>query len=363
MNLPILYHLSHNKKLHSWECWSENNVIYQRYGRVDGQKITVSRTTTGKNVGKSNATTDETQAEAEAKALWKKKKDTKYSETIEDAKAVVFLPMLAHDRRKATKPLVFPVDVQPKLDGVRCMAYWEDGQVVLMSRGGKTYDVAHVVQALEKILPIDFVADGELYIHGKALQDIIHLVKSPGIDEQLDVEYMVFDGFRIGEEDAKWCERKCNTFNIFGNWDGLSGYPIQFVKTQTCTNEEELYQKLSEFENEGFEGVIIRLLDGVYELGHRSRSLWKLKNFQDAEFVIVGAEEGSGIDIGTVIWVCALPNGGTFKARPKGTREQRKEWFDNKEKYFGKLLTVKYQGMSNDDVPIFPVGIAVREDL
>ena len=35
----------------------------------------------------------------------------------------------------------------------------------------------------------------------------------------------------------------------------------------------------------------------------------------------------------------------------------------NINKYIGKQLTVRYFGKSEDNVPIFPVGVCIREDL
>ena len=47
--------------------------------------------------------------------------------------------------------------------------------------------------------------------------------------------------------------------------------------------------------------------------------------------------------------------------RCKGTDEQRREQWTNWKQYLGKMLTVKYQYLSDDGVPIFPVGITVRD--
>ena len=49
----------------------------------------------------------------------------------------------------------------------------------------------------------------------------------------------------------------------------------------TCKSEEQLFKGLEEYLEINYEGVIIRLLDGEYTLGHRSRSLLKLKKFED----------------------------------------------------------------------------------
>ena len=47
--------------------------------------------------------------------------------------------------------------------------------------------------------------------------------------------------------------------------------------------------------------------------------------------------------------------------RPTGTLEERGKMFKNGKKYVGKMLTVKYQELSEDGIPRFPVGKSVRE--
>jgi DNA ligase-1 len=53
-------------------------------------------------------------------------------------------------------------------------------------------------------------------------------------------------------------------------------------------------------------------------------------------------------------------NGDLFKTRPRGTREERTEYFDNGDDYIGATLTVRYFEMTDDGIPRFPVGIAIR---
>lgn len=74
----------------------------------------------------------------------------------------------------------------------------------------------------------------------------------------------------------------------------------------------------------------------------------------------MGYEEGTGNDAGTVIWVCMTENGDLFKARPKGTREERTEYFQKGDDFIGATLTVRYFEMTDDGIPRFPVGVAIR---
>jgi len=66
---------------------------------------------------------------------------------------------------------------------------------------------------------------------------------------------------------------------------------------------------------------------------------------------------------GEVITITFDDNGRTIKqtARPRGTVERRQEMFDGLHRLIGKLLTVRYQELSEDGIPIFPVGVAVRD--
>ena len=76
---------------------------------------------------------------------------------------------------------------------------------------------------------------------------------------------------------------------------------------------------------------------------------------------VVDYKEGEGLEEGCVLWVCKTPEGKLFSCRPRGTREDRVELFKNGDKYVGKKLTVRFQELTNDKVPRFPVGITFRD--
>ena len=150
--LETLYHKSKTDAIVQWDIWTEGADIVKEYGQIGGKMQTERRTAIGKNIGRSNETTPEEQAVLEATARHKKKLDGKYSLTIEDCKKEVFLPMLAASFDKRKDKVTYPVDVQPKLDGVRCLAYWDGDSVKLMSRGGKQWKCCdHIIEAIERI--------------------------------------------------------------------------------------------------------------------------------------------------------------------------------------------------------------------
>ena len=53
--------------------------------------------------------------------------------------------------------------------------------------------------------------------------------------------------------------------------------------------------------------------------------------------------------------------GKEFSCRPRGTHESRAELFKHGKEYVGKMLTVRFQELTADGIPRFPVGIAIRD--
>jgi DNA ligase-1 len=81
------------------------------------------------------------------------------------------------------------------------------------------------------------------------------------------------------------------------------------------------------------------------------------------EFEIVGFHQGDAGEKGCVVWDCINDESKTFAVRPRGTFEQRKEWFLEGDSYIGKKITVIFQEYSQDGIPRFPVGKSIRIDF
>jgi DNA ligase 1 len=365
--LPTLYHQSKSGAIVQWNIWTEGADIVREYGQMGG-KMQIARTTaTGKNIGRSNETSPEEQALLEAKAKHKKRLDMKYSLSVRSAKKEVFLPMLASSFDKRKDKVSYPVDVQPKLDGVRCLAYWDnDGSVKLMSRGGKPWECCeHITRQLELVLPKDWILDGELYIHGATFQEITKLVKKIR-PESVNVEYHVYDiprceGGKIGD----WENRKVYLNELYEMLYENKCTGIIPVDSFLAEDEADVYMWQSSFLEDGFEGAIVREFDGEYRMGHRSNKLLKVKNFMDNEYKIVDYTTGVGKFDGCCIWICETEKGQSFKVVPQGTFEERQETYDNAKRHIGRLLKVKYFELTDDGIPRFPVGLGVRleEDM
>jgi DNA ligase-1 len=276
--------------------------------------------------------------------------------------------MLAGSFDKRKDKVVYPVDVQPKLDGVRCLAYWDGDSVKLMSRGGKQWNCCdHIIKELEIVLPKDWVLDGELYIHGSTFQEITKLVKKLR-PESVNVEFHVYDVPRAGYEQTEiggstWSNRKISLELMDEFVDKCK--TLVFVESHYATCEEDVYKLQSQFLEDGYEGAIVREFDGEYKFGYRSNKLLKVKNFMDSEYKITDFTTGIGRFEGSIVWMCETKDGQSFKVVPQGTMEERQETYQNADNHIGDMLKVKYFELTDDGIPRFPVGLGIRltEDM
>lgn len=366
-DLPRLYAMSSRGKIKTWKIAvrptdTDAFDIITIHGFKDMKlKEDVRRITSGKNIGRSNETTIQGQALLEAQSKWNKKKDANYIESIptEDSIPANIRPMLAHGYSSRGHNIVYPCYVQPKLNGVRCLASMSPDPTYLSRTGKKYSTLSHLDEWIERFAIPGLPFDGEIYVHGSlTFQDIIAGVKREKSTSELSklLEYHVYD---IADDSGIPFEERIEW--IYKNLPKEDGIPIKRVTSYMVDSEEEMMEAHDNFVDQGYEGIIIRNLKGAYVFDNRSADLQKFKNFIDEEFDIIGGVEGSGKDAGCVVFRCKAANGLEFSCRPRGSQAHRKRMMIDLPSLIGEKLTVRYQNLSDDGVPIFPVGIAVRD--
>ena len=150
--------------------------------------------------------------------------------------------------------------------------------------------------------------------------------------------------------------------SLLGDIILLGGKAVELVSTKFVNSEEEAGYQFTLHRKLGYEGSMVRLLGFPYE-NKRSAQLLKVKEFTDCEFEIVGVEEGRGKLTGHGIFVCHTSDRKEFRVKMAGETDKLKDFWVNKKKYIGKKLTVQFQGVTSDELPRFPVGLRLREDL
>ena len=355
METKLLYGLDKSGKYKVWSIWTEGHELYIMHGSENGKMQTKCENIQGKNIGRSNETSPEQQAELEAMSRYRKQLDKGYREDKEDLKELDTLPMLAADYLKQGHRIQYPCYGSPKMDGVRCLAIRHSDSVELKSRGGKQYIVPHIQSQLFSVMKEGDIWDGELYIHGKYLEEIVSAVKKYN-DLTPEIEFIIFD---IVKDEAY--EDRLIKMQAFRRYtlSCVAAASIDVLEFCELQDEDHMKQKHKEYVDRGFEGCMLRNFEGKYESGKRSADLQKYKEFSDAEFQIVDVH--SDKDGGAVFVVQNIFADNQFNV-VGGSHEQRKIWLQQKESLVGKWVTVKYQTLYKDTkIPQFPTLVCFRE--
>lgn len=319
----------------------------------------------GKNIGRSNETTPLEQALSQAKSKVKLQLDRGYKEEIpaegERTNALGYpMPMLATPLEKINGDLGDVFYIQPKLDGFRCLAFKdEEGEIHLYTRRGKRVEtLPHLEEAYRWILrPGDHV-DGELYLHGEPLQRIASLVKrlQPGSEK---IEHHLYDTvseFRFSDRFHKLSE-------IFKSTTG----PVTVVETVSCSGMESAEYAFRSFRERGYEGAILRTNDTPYEIGARSKSLIKMKGFEEEDFEIVGMElakpkHKNGETLNVAVLTCLTPEGQLFKVTAPGNERDKHTIWDRREEVLGSKAEIKFANkVKKTGIPFHPVCIKIKD--
>jgi DNA ligase 1 len=357
---PVLSDVTSKGKAKFWQGYvaevDGQVVTFSRYWQQDAATQESAHTVvTGKNLGKKNETTPLDQAVSDIDSDMRKKEKKGYVAEGQQRTRVLPLPMLAHSYEKRGHDIKFPCHGQPKLDGVRCLT---DGKQ-FWSRDGNVFPeltTRHLQQDLRGA-----IVDGEIMLDSDkyTFEEIVSALKNENeADPDLykELKFYVFD---ILVEDMPWKQRLAGIRSLFAR-----GVPKAWVQVPTVELATELnvHTYLDDCIESGYEGIMLRNIDGVYKLKHRSKDLQKLKLFvQDAEFKIIGVEQGKGKDAGTPIFTCVTEQGGEFRVRPEGKLAYRQQLWLNRDKTIGKFITVKYQNLTAEGVPRFPVGKIIRD--
>jgi ATP dependent DNA ligase domain/DNA ligase OB-like domain len=390
--LPVLYKLNNKNKVMKWEIemfGPDDGAFYTttRFGEVGGE---IQTQTTIIHKGKAGRST-ESQMVLEATSKWSKKINRDAYSTSVEPGARTIRPMLASAfaKAKATKTrgkgyrMPFPCYVQPKYDGIRCLAHIvrDDAgiRLVMESRTGVAFaNFDHIRDALLSYQPLrqSFLAGNTIYLDGELYTDSLtfeqingaaRITAGKATSEDLDniekIQYHIYDIYIPKLPLLTYTQRMARMYFIAHPPIPEFADTVVCVATETAESVEDIKRLHDGYVKAGFEGIMLRDPEGTYEVDKRSAYLQKYKEFMEEEFAIVGFHDGDALETGLVIWECETLAGLRFSARPRGTHAHRRELFASAKEYVGRYLTVIFQEYSADGVPRFPVGKSVREDI
>ena len=281
-------------------------------------------------------------------------------------------PLLAHTYAPHRVNFNQPVWLQYKLNGVRALSQGANFQ----SRDELPWDpsvLSHLSSYMREMFPLDWVLDGELYVHGWSLQKIngaIAVNRNGAREDSCLVEYHIFD--RVDWQapfDVRFVEMMRTKLGLtFGN------VPIKFVQTVKVLSNEQADAYYAYAIQNHYEGIMYRLGDCPYThpkqpgnfgrsrfLSDKSNRVWhmlKRKDWQDNEFTCVRVEEGEGKRSGMAgALICETVTGQYFGVGSGLTESECIYYYENPP--IGRKIKVKFLCYTADGIPFNPTVIAV----
>lgn len=268
----------------------------------------------------------------------------------------------------------YPARVEPKLDGLRCIAVKSGGVVTMFTRNGTALETLPMIKAALEAAPWDnFVLDGEAM--GTDWNESASVVMSrKKSKDDSGMVYHVFDGMHFDD----WREQ-VNNFTLADRVELVAellkqvapGSPVKQVEGQTVKNQQDLLSFYSKTMEGGYEGIMVKDLKSSYVF-KRSDAVLKLKPVTTYEGVVVGSYEGRRGSKREGLWggfEVVLPNGVVTRLGGGFTDKLKAEIGMSPETWIGKIVEMEGQpdplttdGLTKDGKVRFPVFLRVRDE-
>ena len=280
------------------------------------------------------------------------------------------------------------VIMQPKLDGIRCIASLRTGDMFTRTRQAIT-SMPHIAAALRAlgeancVTTEDLWVDGEIYREGWSLQKISGTVRRQAKSKKYDaavageLQLHLFDTVREG---PFWGVRHKHLLDLLDK----GGIPL----TQEDTTEDQVIVCVPTWEDHastihkhhdelvaaGGEGLIVRVghEEDTYHRGKRPPTLLKVKKHSAEEFEVIEVvpEKGRAPDDQRVgSFLLRMEDGRTFNSNLAMTEEDLVTLWGERAELIGAHATVKYFGITPDKgegegaKPNLPRVMSIRYDL
>lgn len=261
------------------------------------------------------------------------------------------------------------VATEPKLDGVRCIAIVKNGNAILHSRNGKVIGdnyLETIVADLERLvregyIPKNVVFDGELM--GSDFTATVSQIHKK--NKKADVSthfYHIFDWMHYED----WIS-KDPSFNCLETREKLEdmcldskGNYLRVVKRDVVP-VDQIKKQHDIYVSEGYEGVMIKLLDSKYKFG-RGHNVMKLKSFYDIDLEVVSFLEGEGKYENSLGSIVVKHKDVLINVGSGFSDEDRRHIWENRSQFRGMIAEIRYQEETPDGSLRFPTFRGWRPD-
>ena len=258
------------------------------------------------------------------------------------------------------------VYIEPKLDGIRCLAIVENGEAKLFTRAGKLITNFDDTVGKELSLLKDGCYDGEIMS-----TDFTELMRQVYRKEDKDISevyFAIFDYLTLEEWKEKkgkhTLKKRKRTLNrqigTAHAKEHLKYLKLVRYEPELLPSDEVLKESHDRWVAQGYEGIMIKDTDSLYSFG-RNWSVMKYKAFFDADVPIIGLKEGTGKHQGKL---------GSFLVDYKGVavnvgsglNDELREKLWGDPTIIGRIIEVRYQEETPDGSLRFPTFVCFRKD-
>lgn len=264
--------------------------------------------------------------------------------------------------------------ITQKLDGIRAVAKVRDGNVEMFSRQGKTIEGLIDIEKELRELDDGFY-DGELLLNKEdtpskdLYRETVQVVNSKN-EYKRNIIFNIFDSIPLNDFVIGYSKFDCVNRKRFV-YEELREIEPDWLKPVEILYQGEYDKRIVQQELDKqilleHEGVMVNLANAPYE-GKRTKNILKVKAMQDCDLKIIGFEEGTGKNKGTLGAIIVDYKGFNVKVGSGFTDEDRNYFWNNQKELLGRIITVQYfeETTNKKDNSLslrFPVYLDLREE-
>lgn len=229
------------------------------------------------------------------------------------------------------------------------MARILDGKVKIFSRQGKRIEGLIDLEEELKELPSGCY-DGELLLDKEDLpskdlyRETVTVVNSKN-DNKNNIVFNVFDFIPLKDFENRYSDLHCDRRKM-QVYESLRNTELNWIRPVPILyrgkyNKEIVQKELDKQIALEHEGVMVNMNDAPYE-GKRTKNILKVKAMQDCDLKIIGFEEGTGKNKGTLGAIIVDYKGFEVKVGSGFTDKDRKYFWNNQNELLGRVITVQY---------------------